>query len=99
MCAASIMNTSNNKIPVNLIVTCLNEEGNVQIFIDDLMQNLPPEVDLRITLINNGSSDQTGPLIDELAKTYPIITPIHRNEPLTYGASILDQIDKPIDIS
>lgn len=59
-----------NQIAIKLIVTCLNEEGNVQLFINELMTFLPSNIVLTIVLVNNGSHDRTGMIIDILAKNY-----------------------------
>jgi len=78
------------RIDAKLIVTCLNEEGNVQEFIDELMAHAPEEINLALVLVNNGSSDQTGLIIDSLARKYECITTVQRETTLDYGKSILD---------
>ncbi|MHA2106894.1 MAG: glycosyltransferase family 2 protein [Candidatus Hodarchaeales archaeon] len=85
------------KLAVKLIVTCLNEEGNVQEFIDELMENLSSEIDLALLLIDNGSSDNTGQVITKLAQKYSSITPIYRETTLEYGKSILEALKFKID--
>ncbi len=78
-----------NRVAIKLLVTCLNEEGNVQIFVEDLMTNLSPKINLALVLVNNGSSDKTGDVIDSLKRKYSCITTIHREKSLEYGESIL----------
>ncbi|PWI47249.1 hypothetical protein CEE45_12700 [Candidatus Heimdallarchaeota archaeon B3_Heim] len=89
--------THKKKLAVKLIVTCLNEEGNVQEFIHELMENISTEVELAILLIDNGSLDNTGAIISSLAQKYSSITPIHRKNTFEYGKSILEALKIPTD--
>ncbi len=91
--------THNNKLAIKLIVTCLNEEGNVQEFIDELIENVSNKVDLAILLIDNGSKDNTGVIISSLAQKYSSIIPIHREATYEYGKSILEALKISIDFS
>ena len=84
------MNLHNDQIAIKLIITCLNEEGNVKLFINELMLHLPVKIKISIVLVNNGSNDRTGMIIDTLAKQYSCITTIHRKKSLDYGESILN---------
>ena len=93
------MTIRKNMVAIKLIVTCLNEEGNVQEFINELMDKLSTHVNLALLLINNGSTDKTGSVIDSLAQQYPSIITIHREKPLEYGHSILDALAYPMDFS
>ncbi len=87
------------KMNLKLIVTCLNEEGNVQEFIDDLMKNLSTNVKMALILIDNGSTDNTGSIIKLLAKKYPTIVPILRENTYEYGQSIIDTLEYPLDFT
>ena len=87
------------KVRIKLIVTCLNEEGNVKEFIDNLMENLLPEVEIDIVLIDNGSSDNTGEVISSLAQKYSSINPILRENTFEYGKSILEALKLPSDFN
>lgn len=78
-----------NQVAIKLLVTCLNEEGNVHVFVEDLMKNLSPKINLALILVNNGSSDKTGDVINSLKQKYPCISTIHREKSLEYGESIL----------
>jgi len=88
-----------NQIAIKLIVTCLNEEGNVKIFIDELMASLPSKINIAIVLVNNGSHDRTGIIIDALAQNYSCITTFHRKNTLHYGESILNACKYPLNFS
>jgi len=91
--------THNKKLAIKLIVTCLNEEGNVQEFINELMENVSNKVELAILLIDNGSKDNTGAIISSLAQKYSSIIPIHREATFEYGKSILEALKISIDFS
>jgi glycosyltransferase involved in cell wall biosynthesis len=91
--------TQRKKLAVKLIVTCLNEEGNVQEFISELIDNLSSDINLKILLIDNGSDDNTGEEISILAQKYSSITPIHRETTFEYGKSILEALEIPISFS
>lgn len=84
---------TSDKLKIKFIVSCLNEEGNVETFINELEKNIPTNAELAIILINNGSSDNTGPLINQLAEKYSNIYPVHRNSTLEYGQSIIKELD------
>ncbi len=86
-----------DQITIKLIITCLNEEGNVQDFIEELMEYMPLKINISIVLVNNGSKDRTGSIIDGLAQKYPCITTIHRETPLDYGESILKANKCPLN--
>ena len=93
------MTIQEKKVAIKLIVTCLNEEGNVQIFIDELMNELPVNIDLALLLINNGSTDDTGLIIDKLAQNYSSIEVLHRESTFEYGHSILNALSHPMDFT
>jgi glycosyltransferase involved in cell wall biosynthesis len=84
--------TQRKKLAVKLISTCLNEEGNVQEFMNELMENLSPDIDLKVILIDNGSSDNTGGIISSLAQKYSTVIPVHRETTFEYGKSILEAL-------
>ncbi|UCE12534.1 MAG: glycosyltransferase [Candidatus Heimdallarchaeota archaeon] len=93
------MKPIDDQIAVKLLVTCLNEEGNVLEFIEELMANLSSKIRLALVLVNNGSNDQTGSIINKLAQKYTCITTLHRDHPLEYGASILNAHQYPLNFN
>lgn len=61
---------------VSVIVPCFNEEDNIHEVVETLSGlNYP---DYEIICINDGSKDKTGPILDELTKTYPKLRVIHQ---------------------
>ena len=86
-------NVLSDKIKIKFIVSCLNEEGNVEKFINELEENIPPNIEIAIVLINNGSLDNTGSIIKKLAEKYNNIYPVQREITLEYGHSIIEELD------
>ena len=60
---------------VSIVVPCFNEEANVRETIGHLFEMNYP--DYEIIAVNDGSHDQTGNLLDELASTNPKLRVIH----------------------
>lgn len=61
---------------VSVIVPCFNEEENVYEVVDALSRLNYPNYE--IICINDGSKDNTGPMLDELTKSYPSLRVIHQ---------------------
>jgi glycosyltransferase involved in cell wall biosynthesis len=50
------------------------------------LQTLPAITDdYEVVVVNDGSTDDTGPVLDELARYYPRLRVIHRDRPSGYG--------------
>jgi biofilm PGA synthesis N-glycosyltransferase PgaC len=54
---------------VSILVPCHNEEENIRATIERLVRNRYP--DFEIVIINDGSTDQTGAILEELAREHP----------------------------
>ena len=67
-----------------------NEAGNVEALVGDALAALPALAErFEIIVVNDGSSDQTGPLADALAEANPgIVRVIHHPTNLGYGAAL-----------
>ncbi|PRC90601.1 poly-beta-1,6-N-acetyl-D-glucosamine synthase [Solimicrobium silvestre] len=61
---------------VSVIVPCFNEEENVAEVVDALSKLNYPNYE--IICVNDGSTDHTGHLLDELTKIYPTLRVIHQ---------------------
>lgn len=61
--------------PVSIIVPCFNEGENVRETITQLTLQEYPEFE--IIAVNDGSSDNTGEILDELSKQFPQLRVIH----------------------
>lgn len=61
---------------VSILVPCFNEAANIREVVDSLSQLNYPNYE--IICINDGSTDNTGALLDELLPTYPLLRVIHQ---------------------
>lgn len=75
----------------SLIVPLWNEGKNVAELIRTIAESVLRKNGLdELILVNNGSSDDTGALIDQGAREFSWIVPIHLNENLNYGGGIYE---------
>jgi dolichol-phosphate mannosyltransferase len=77
------------KRAVSVVVPCHNEEGNVEPLVAQLLR-LYSDYIHEIVLVNDGSRDRTGALIDEMARRDARIIPLHRRPPNGVGLAIAD---------
>lgn len=70
------------------MIPCYNEEQGVSSLVKKLV-TLTTLVDCEIILVNNGSLDNTGELLDELTATHKCINVVHVHQNLGYGGGIL----------
>jgi glycosyltransferase involved in cell wall biosynthesis len=67
----------------------LNEEDNVAPIIEEALTVLPRFADdLEITVVDDGSSDRTGAIADELARKDPRVRVIHHGTRRGYGGAV-----------
>jgi len=76
------------EINIGLIISCLNEEKNLPVFLNELIENISETSNIRIYLIDNGSIDKTGDIIDDYSNRYEFVTSIKNKSTLGYGESI-----------
>ncbi len=63
-----------------------NDAGTIPTMIIRALQTLPAVADdYEVVVINDGSTDDTGRVLDELAQYYPRLRVIHRAQPSGYG--------------
>lgn len=68
-----------NQRDLIVVVPVYNEAGILKVFAEDWMRLLRElNIDFTIRFYNDGSKDQSGLLLDELAKSYPVIEVIHK---------------------
>jgi len=67
----------------------LNEEDNVGPIVDEALAVLPRFAhDLEVTVVDDGSSDRTGAIADELARKDPRVRVIHHGTRRGYGGAV-----------
>ncbi|MGL4388145.1 MAG: glycosyltransferase family 2 protein [Brevinema sp.] len=78
---------------LSLIIPCYNEVDNLQNLIDKILPLYEQEKDLEVILVNNGSTDKTQEILEQLLPATPIksvFVPINKG----YGYGILAGLDK-----
>jgi len=73
---------------ISFIVPALNEEAIVATVIDQIMDRVTGNfVDYEVFLVNDGSSDRTGELMESAARCYQKVRVIHNPRNLGFGSS------------
>lgn len=73
---------------LSIVIPFYNEEANVEGVIVDVVQSLSQaKVDYEIVAVNNGSTDKTGALLEEIKKNHPQISicTVHPNRGYGWG--------------
>jgi len=77
-------------VALGLAIPLLDEEALVEAVVADMLKALRSiEGEVCLTLVDNGSTDRTGPLIDHLAATEPEVDAVHLSPNQGYGGGIL----------
>ena len=78
---------NNTKSSVSIIIPGLNEAGNVANVVNNVTDALEKQgfSDFEMLIINDGSTDETGKVIDELALKNPRIQAFHNPHPMGLG--------------
>jgi dolichol-phosphate mannosyltransferase len=74
---------------VSVVVPCYNEEMNVSMLVCRLIELFDDYIH-EIVLVNDNSTDETGEVIEELARKDARIKPIHRTAPNGVGRALTD---------
>lgn len=76
---------------LSVVVPLWNEGGNVPALVEMMAQSsLVSAGELQLILVNNGSDDDTGSLVDQAAERYPWIVPVQLPANLNYGGGIYE---------
>jgi dolichol-phosphate mannosyltransferase len=82
------MSLPGTKPGVSFVVTALNEEGNIRAAVDSIRAAIANRLeDYEIILVNDGSTDRTGAVMDELAGTSDKIRVVHNSRNLGFGGA------------
>ncbi len=80
---------SKPRVSITVFFPCHNEQDNVGKVTRQAIQVLEGlGADYEILIINDGSSDNTGPVADELARAHPRVRAIHHPRNLGYGGAL-----------
>jgi len=82
-------------INLSIAVPALNEEKKIKATVDNILlaQQAVEEMSIEIILINDGSSDKTPTICDDLARKYDFIRVIHHVSNKGLGASIRESLE------
>ena len=70
-----------SSVELSVVVPCYNEAGNLPELVARLLSVFEKrKVKGEIVLVNDGSRDDTGRVIDALAKTHPEVVPVHHEK-------------------
>ena len=78
-------------LSVSIGILCYNEQENILRIVErllDLFENSELSIDPKIVIINNGSTDSTATVIDELGQKHPIVSVLHIKENKGYGFGV-----------
>lgn len=74
---------------LSLVLPAHNEEENIGIVLNDALRTLPRFTDdFEIIVVNDGSRDGTGAIIDAIAVTDDRIKPVHHHQNRGYGSAL-----------
>ena len=77
-----------NKPSMSIVIPCFNEEGNVEPLVQKVNNVISQQGLLEFILVNNGSRDSTGELLDQLAMNSSRLLVIHLSENMGYGGGV-----------
>ncbi|HUI07373.1 MAG TPA: glycosyltransferase family 2 protein [Verrucomicrobiae bacterium] len=82
------MNSSAVKPTVSFVVTALNEEGNINATVDSIRSAIQGRLDdYEMILVNDGSTDRTGEVMEKLAASADRIQVVHNPKNLGFGGA------------
>lgn len=72
----------------SVVVPCFNEQDAIEPTIKELFLTLSELDEVEIILVNDGSSDGTGDVLERLAQEYPRLRVVHHAQNRGYGAAL-----------
>ncbi len=73
----------------SLVIPCYNESGNLKALADKLHRVFSDKPDYEVILVNNGSTDSSAILLEEIRKQHAFIKVVHVEKNQGYGHGIL----------
>lgn len=74
---------------LSICMPAYNEEDNIAAMVADVLTTMRPRFhDFEIVVTNDGSSDRTGQVLEELARQHPELKPVHHEVNQGYGAAV-----------
>jgi dolichol-phosphate mannosyltransferase len=78
---------------VSFVIPCHNEEMNIRPLVGGIL-NLYEDYVHEIILVNDGSTDETATVIEEIAKQDARVKPLHRNPPNGVGRALAEGLSQ-----
>jgi SAM-dependent methyltransferase len=78
---------------VSFVIPCHNEEMNIRPLVDGIL-DLYEDCVHEIILVNDGSTDRSAAVIEEIAKEEARVKPLHRNPPNGVGRALAEGFSK-----
>ena len=70
---------NNQTVTLSIIIPALNEAGNLEGCVEEVLQTLPSHLSYEILIFNDGSSDRTGEIVENLQREFPSIRVFHND--------------------
>lgn len=78
-----------NRCSISIFFPAFNDEGSIAGLVCNALDLLPSlTADYEVLVINDGSTDRTAAIIDELAATHPQVRAIHHDRNRGYGGAL-----------
>ncbi len=85
------MGKANPKLELSIIIPCYNEAGNIKLICERLNAHYG-EIQFELILVDNGSTDDTSQIIDDVSKFYSFVKKVSILNNVGYGNGILSGI-------
>lgn len=83
------MKEADRNISITLFFPCYNEQDNIVRVVEQALKVAESmKLDYELILVNDGSSDNTGPLADQLARDHERVRVVHHRQNAGYGAAL-----------
>ena len=82
---------------LSVVLPAFNEEANIEDVVRKCAAYLSERVpEYELLVVNDGSRDRTGPIIDGLVKEFPRLRPLHHPQNRGYGAALRTGFDAAV---
>src|SRR5882757_3881130 len=77
---------------ISVLIPALNEEENIRASVLTVIKaaEAANNIPLEIILVDDGSTDRTGEICDQLAAEYPFVQAVHHATNMGQGSAIMD---------
>lgn len=83
-----------NKIQLSIVVPCYNEEKNIPLVVKRFLEIKPKDINVKLVLVDNGSTDNSNKIISDYAKKYSFIKLVNIKKNIGYGNGIWQGLKK-----